>query len=249
LTGRRYGLKVVDGFDLRLDPEAATRANVAYLNDQFDELNNSLELALAAYNGGESRVRNLHQRYGNNLWDGRIYYSLPSETREYVPRILAAAWLFLHPGDYHLEFPDMDYTTTMLAVRDEISIDELSICLGQVRNPDGWFRILRNLNPRLSPGDHVPAGQSIEFPAVLVPVYEERCLEGPTLARARELHEASYPDEPEMIHYTVKRGDTLSRIASSFDCSSIGEIADLNQLRAPRYTIHVGQTLKIPPCE
>ena len=35
-TGRRYGLREVDGFDMRLDPEAATRANVAYLNDQFE---------------------------------------------------------------------------------------------------------------------------------------------------------------------------------------------------------------------
>jgi len=248
LTGRRYGLKVVDGFDLRLDPEAATRANVAYLNEQFESLNNSLELALAAYNGGENRVATLHRRYGDNLWDSRIYYSLPRETREYVPRILAAAWLFLHPEDYNLEFPELNYETTMLELRDDIAIDELSICLGQVENPGGWFRTLRNLNPKLQPGDRVPAGEQIEFPQLLVEHYEERCLEGEHLVRARELHEANYPDEPEMIEYTVRHGDTLGRIASRFQCTSIGEIADINQVRAPRYTIHVGQTLKIPPC-
>src|SRR5687767_13417894 len=48
-TGARYGLTQQGGFDMRFDPTAATRANVAYLNDQFRVLNNNLELALGAY--------------------------------------------------------------------------------------------------------------------------------------------------------------------------------------------------------
>jgi membrane-bound lytic murein transglycosylase D len=248
-TGRRYGLKKVDGFDMRLDPEAATRANVAFLNEQFEALNDSLPLALAAYNGGETRARNLHRRHGDNLWDSRAYYSLPRETREYVPRILAAAWLFLHPDDYNLQFPSIDSETAWLELQADIAIDELSICLGQEGNPDGWFRTLRNLNPRLSPGDRVEAGEQIEIPAFLVPVYEERCLDGDHLVRARELHEANYPPEPEMIVYTVRSGDTLGRIASRYRCASIGEIADINRVRGPRYVIRVGQSLKIPTCQ
>jgi membrane-bound lytic murein transglycosylase D len=247
-TGRRYGLKVVDGFDTRLDPEAATRANVAYLNDRFEAMNGNLAMALAAYNGGENRVMNLRRRYGDNFWDSRVYYSLPRETREYVPRILAAAWLFMHPEDYNLVFPSLDTESTMLEVQADIAINELSICLGQEQNPDGWFRTLRNLNPRLSPGDRIEAGEQIEVPTFLIPAYEEHCLEGDYLARAHELHEANYPPEPEMIYYTVRRGDTLGRIASRFRCASIGEIAAINRVRAPRYIIRVGQTLKIPPC-
>jgi membrane-bound lytic murein transglycosylase D len=248
-TGRRYGLKVVDGFDMRLDPEAATRANVGYLNDRFEELNNSLEMAVAAYNGGESRIRSLQRRHGSNLWDNRIYYSLPRETREYVPRVLAAAWLFLHPDEYNLEFPALDSETTMLELQADIAINELSICLGQQGHPDGWFRTLRNLNPKLKPGDRVKTGERIEIPTFLAPAYEEHCLDGEFVARARELHEANYPAEGEMIRYTVRRGDTLGRIASRFRCASIGEIADINRIRAPRYVIQLGQTLKIPSCK
>jgi len=85
--------------------------------------------------------------------------------------------------------------------------------------------------------------------AALVAVYEERCLDGELLARARELHEANYPPEPEMIPYTVRRGDTLGRIASRFRCASVGEIADINRIRAPRYVIREGQTLRIPSCD
>ena len=247
-TGRKHGLRVVDGFDLRLDPAASTRANVSYLNDRFEELNDSLEMALAAYNGGESRLKSLHRRYGSNLWDSKIYYALPRETREYVPRVLAAAWLFLHPEDYGLEFPALDTSTTMLALRADASLDELSICLGQQGNPDGWFRTLRNLNPRMRPGDPIKAGDQIEIPSLLIPLYEERCVDAEFMARVHALHEAAYPPEPESIRYTVRRGDTLGRIASRFRCASLGEIANINRLRAPRYVIRLGQTLKIPTC-
>ena len=52
-----------------------------------------------------------------------------------------------------------------------------------------------------------------------------------------------------MIPYTVRRGDTLGRIASRFRCASVGEIADINRIRAPRYVIREGQTLRIPSCD
>jgi membrane-bound lytic murein transglycosylase D len=248
-TGRYYGLKVEDGFDTRLDPVAATRANVAYLDDQFAVLNDSLDKALAAYNGGENRMDRLNRRFGGiSLWDSRMYYSLPRETREYVPRVLAAAWLFLHPEQYNLEFPTYDTRKTTLQVQNDIAIGELTICLGQEQNPQGWFRTLRNLNPRLGPGERIEAGEEIIVPAVVAEIYPQRCLEGEVLERARKLHDANYPDEEELIPYVVRRGDTLGKIASRHRCVSVGELAALNGIRAPRYVIRVGQELKIPNC-
>lgn len=249
-TGHSYGLRVVDGFDMRLDPASAARAAVRYLDDRFEKLNDSLELALAAYNGGESRVERLHRKYPEaGFWDRRIYYALPAETRQYVPRILAAAWLFLHPEQYQLEFPEVDSATAMLELKEHVALGELTICLGQADNPDGWFRTLRNLNPRLSPGERVPAGERIRVPALLVGTYEEQCLEGEVVARARVLHEANYPPEPRMIPYQVQNNDTLSRIASRHRCVSMQELAALNNIRPPRYMIRVGQSLKIPTCK
>lgn len=248
-TGRKYGLQIEDDFDLRLDPVAATRANVAYLNDQFALFNDSLEKVLAAYNGGENRMRAIDRRNGGkSLWDSEVYYALPRETREYVPRILAAAWLFLHPKDYNLEFPEIDTSTTELVLRKEIALGELTVCLGQEQNPHGWFRTLRNLNPRYEPGERIEAETALEVPTVIVQAYEERCLDGELLSRAREMHEANYPDEPEMFIHTVRRGDTLGRIASRHRCVSVGELAAINGIRPPRYVIHVGQRLKVPSC-
>jgi membrane-bound lytic murein transglycosylase D len=127
-------------------------------------------------------------------------------------------------------------------------VGELAICLGQRDNANGWFRTLRNLNPRLGPGDRLEASDQIRVPAFLVSLYEEHCIDGELVERARVLHDANYPDEPEMIVYTVRKGDTLGRIASRFRCASVRQIAEINRVRAPRYVIHVGQQLKIPDC-
>ena len=97
-TGARFGLGYVDGFDQRYDPALAARANAAYLNEQLAIFNNNLELVIAAYNGGEGRMQRLARGSDTaSFWDPKIYYELPAETRDYVPVVLAAAWLYLHP--------------------------------------------------------------------------------------------------------------------------------------------------------
>ena len=157
--------------------------------------------------------------------------------------------LFLHPERYNLEFPKLETERATLVLEQEIALGELTVCLGQSQNSNGWFRTLRNLNPRLSPGERIEAGEQIVLPAHLVPVYEDKCRGGAEYVEiARALHDANYPDEPEMIPYVVKRRDTLGRIASRHRCTSIGELAAINNVRAPRYMIRVGQTLKIPSC-
>ena len=195
-------------------------------------------------------MKGLHRRYaGSSFWDSKIYYALPSETREYVPRILAAAWLFMHPEDYNLEFPTLDTRLAELTVVDDTSLSELTVCLGQAEDQDqGWFRTLRNLNPRLEPGDTIEAGHTVRIPEKLLPVYQAQCLEGELVARAKKLHDANYPDEPELIPYVVRRGDTLGKIASRLRCASLGELAAINRIRPPRYVIRVGQRIRIPSC-
>ena len=163
-----------------------------------------------------------------------------------MPRILAAAWLYLHPENYNLHFPQYSIDTATLTVKRDTSLDELCICFGQAQDKlDGWFRVLRNLNPRLDPEDLIKAGDGVEIPTILMEVYEQKCLVGELLDRARQLHEARYP---EMTIYTVVAGDTLGQIAARSRCTSQSELATINNLRPPRYLIRAGQTLKIPGC-
>lgn len=246
-TALRYGLRTVDGFDSRLDPVASTRASAAYLRDQFRTLNDDLEKVLAAYNGGESRVRKLDRKHaGVGFWDPSFHYSLPRETQNYVPEVLAAMWLFLHPEEHGLDFPALEATITTIRVEEAISLDELTVCLGQAGNPRGWYRTLRNLNPRLRGGERIPALGTVKLPTVLVPVHSERCVgDAAPLRLARELYAAAHPERPVGTEYTVRRGDTLEGIASRHGVS-FRELAATNRLTPPNYVIHVGQRLTLP---
>ena len=48
--------------------------------------------------------------------------------------------------------------------------------------------------------------------------------------------------------YTVKRGETLTQIAQKFQCDT-GDLAKVNKIKAPRFAIRPGQTLKLNGCE
>lgn len=247
-TARRFGLGG-NGFDERLDPALVARANVRYIEEQLHEFNDNLELTLAAYNGGESRMRRLaKQNPGRGFWSERIYYALPAETRDYVPKVLAAAYLFLHPDEYGLRFPSFDATISELRLESELSLAELAICLGQDARPEGWFRTLRNLNPRIKPEQRMPVGSAVRVPISLIDAYAVRCRNPELMARIAALQEAKSPQGPVEVGYTVRRGDTLAAIARRTRCSSVNEIAALNGIRGPKYALKLGQRLRLPTC-
>ncbi|MGE4069711.1 MAG: transglycosylase SLT domain-containing protein [Lysobacterales bacterium] len=247
-TAQRFGL-TRNGFDERLDPAAVARANAAYVEEQLAAFNNDLELTLAAYNGGEGRMRRLAAKNpGKGFWSQRIFFALPTETRDYVPKVLAAAYLFLHPDEYGLRFPVVDSQLGLLTLDRPLSLGEVAICLGQDERPEGWFRTLRNLNPRLKPEERLAVGATLRVPARLVAAYGERCSDDQFLARIAALQDARHPAGPTQVGYTVRRGDTLMAIARRTRCSSVEEVARLNNIRGPKYALRVGQQLRLPTC-
>jgi membrane-bound lytic murein transglycosylase D len=207
-TARRYGLGRVSGFDMRLDPVASTGASAVYLTTQLNRFANDLAKALAAYNAGESKLATLHRQLaGVSFWDAKVSDAIPVETRNYVPAVFAAAWIFLHAEDYGLRPSGVEVGTTTIALREPVSIGELALCLGPVSNRNGWFRTLRNLNPRLSGSERIDAGEKLRMPSMLVPSYVEQCAgDSPLLARARDLHDAT--DEKESRFEHGPDGDT-----------------------------------------
>ena len=85
-TAKAYGL-ALRPTDERLQPAksaAAAARYLKYLHGQF----NDWPLALAAYNAGEQRVRNLLERHKARTYD-QIATHLPAETQMYVPRVEA----------------------------------------------------------------------------------------------------------------------------------------------------------------
>lgn len=251
-TGQRFGLGWTDGFDTRYDPQLAARASTLYFNERFAELNHNLEFAIAAYNGGEGRARRLYQASaGRSFWDPAVFAQLPPETRDYVPYVLAAALLFLHPEDYGLEFPKVESAATMMKLDAPASIYQLAICLGGER--DGYFRVLRNLNPRYEPHDAIAAGTELRVPAAVPPLYRQYCLSGPRAQLASELVKARKPALPAFVasatgrSYRVKAGDTLSSISRRYRCPGPEQLARSNNLHPP-FTLRPRQQLRLQGC-
>jgi len=262
-TGTRFGLGNVNGFDQRFDPQLSARANAAYLNEQLAIFNDNLELVLGAYNWGEGAMQRLANRNPDaSFWDPKIFFEISPETRDYVPMVLAAAWLFLHPERYHLTFPHIDERAASIELKQPTSIDELTICLGQDGNPNGWFRTLRNLNPAYEPQQAIAAGTRIEIPYKLVAAYDKSCSAGKWVELASDLHTAAAPvapvaaghNAPSVAHhasahsYVVKHGETLGGIARKVGCGDVRELAAANHIKGPSYNLHVGQTLQVPAC-
>ncbi len=90
-TGKRYGLRVDWWVDERRDIRKSTLAAVQYLKDLYSMFQ-SWELAAAAYNSGEAKIDRAIKRFGSNdFWQISQHRFLKPETRDYVPKIIAAA--------------------------------------------------------------------------------------------------------------------------------------------------------------
>ena len=187
-TGERYGLRVDGYVDERKHPEKSTDAALRYLGDLHDQFG-SWYLAAAAYNTGEGRVaRVMRQVTGKekggdaDFW--RIRGRLPSETREYVPLMVAAALIGKEPEKYGLGGVQrwMPLETDEVQVPAGTRLSLVAEAVGVSENE------LKRLNPHLvramtPPGKkayavRVPRGRTERFAAELCRRAEARRREG-----------------------------------------------------------------------
>jgi membrane-bound lytic murein transglycosylase D len=286
-TGRRFGLgNDGTGFDTRYDPRASADAAAAFLNERMAGLGNSIELSLAGYNGGEGRAARVYQGSGGrSFWDANVYNQFPAETKDYVPMVIAAAWLFLHPQEYGIRWPRVSAKPATIRLAQPASIYELTICLGNYGSRDGYMRALRNLNPRWEAESTIPAGSILNATTRIAWLYRFNCSGGKRADLAKQLvasrvqsavvrigpmtttsndNTAGEPAQAEQAEakqaapvkpakpakpktYTVQRGENLTSIARKFSCD-LGDLAEANKLKAPKYAIRPGQSLQLDGC-
>lgn len=107
-TADDFGLNRNTWYDGRYDVVASTNAAIRYLSHLNKTFDGDWLLTLAAYNTGPGNVRNAMQRARNAglepaFWNLR----LAKETREYVPRIIAATKMIANPQNYQLVLPEL----------------------------------------------------------------------------------------------------------------------------------------------
>lgn len=162
-TGKIYGLDQNHWYDGRRDVTAATQAALDYLQKLFLDFG-SWELALAAYNCGEGCVsRAIQNNAAKGLPTDYLSLSLPTETRHYVPKLMAFKKLILEPGSFGVvlnEIPNQPYFTRVSLNTGAININSAARLAGL--SVDEFL----SLNPAF-PRKVIQAGSDV---SVLVPV-------------------------------------------------------------------------------
>ena len=234
-TGRRYGLDVDAWVDERRDPWRATDAAIRMLSELNDRFG-SLYLAAAAYDAGPGKIERGLNRYdfgqtqGNDLFfalaDERF---LRRETRDYVPKLIAAAMIAKEPekwGFDHIERWDpLRYDS--IEVHDAVGLDVLA------RLADTTTDAILDLNPQFI-RRVTPPGRTVW---VRVP---------PGRADSATARLAVLPPQRRVtfVEHVVGRGETLGQIAMRYHVT-VDLIVSANRGVKAR-SLRAGRVLVIP---
>jgi membrane-bound lytic murein transglycosylase D len=236
-TARMYGLRMDSWVDERRDPYKATSAAARHLRDLRDRFG-SIYLAAAAYNAGGGKVSRGLARLPDDEEDSlntdATFFRLSDtrhlrqETRDYVPKLIAAAIIAKEPERYGFPaFAEVEpHQWDSIIVNDATGLDVVA------RLADTTVAALREMNPQYLRLATPPRSRSV----IRLPQGK-----GQTVAVAY----AELPPSKRVTfheHY-VTRGQTLSHIATLYRVS----VSDLREANpAAGRTLRIGQRLIIP---
>jgi membrane-bound lytic murein transglycosylase D len=237
-TAKLYGLRVDAYVDERRDPIKSTVAAARYLRDLYD-LFGAWPLAMAAYNAGEGKVmRALQKARAESFTDISKTRLIRRETKEYVPRFMAATIIAKNPDRYG--FPQEASEPHQF---EEVVVTR-PLHFHAIANATGVpYTELRLLNPELRrdatpPGDDayllkVPVGTKAKVEQLLdrIPTYKF-----PPMAKSQ------FASAGSSRWYKVRGGDTLEKVSRRFRIP-LKTLKTRNNLTGP--TIRPGDFLVI----
>ena len=234
-TAIRYGLKVTRDVDERSDPEKSTRAAARYLKDLY-AMSGDWNLALAAYNWGEGKVRRLIQSTDlEDFWQlADLNRKVPAETKNHVSLILACVVIGNNPEKYG--FPtqlDPPINFDRVSISKPIDLRAAAKALGISVDE------LKRLNPSIrrfyTPSDD-PDFQ------LKIPIDSGPGVQGKLAALPKAVFE---PPADFNGRHKIQLGETLSEIAVLYNVS-VDELERANDLQS-RHRIRAGSWLYVPP--
>ncbi len=193
-TGTRFGLSQTAYVDERSHPEKSTRAAARYLKWLHSHFAGDWLLAMAAYNSGENRVAGAIAKCGYaDFWELYRQGLIPSETRNYVPIILAITIVSKNQKRYGFNVrpdPAIHYDTTDIA--DQTDLKVVADLIGVP------YEVVQDLNPELRRGS-TPPGQS----------YTIRVPKG--MKKSFEVAFAELPEEQRTRRAVIARAEPIER--------------------------------------
>ncbi len=217
-TARKYGLRVDWWTDERRDYEKSTRAAAAYLKDLYSMFE-SWSLATAAYNAGEGKIMRAVSRYKTEDFAKLIRYRyLSRETKDYVPKMLAALTIAKNPGKYGFE--NLEYDDPLVFDRVSVPGGTDLAALGRIVgvHPDS----LHELNPQLRRFCTPPNDNQ----------YVIRVPKGFGLIAAERMEEIRTDAKVTFLRHKVGRRESLASISKRYG-TSVAALMEINGLRRP----------------
>lgn len=223
-TGRLFGLRTNWWIDERKDIIASTYAAAHYLK-HLHGLFGSWPLALAGYNSGEYRVAYaISKQKTDDYW--RL--NLPSQTRWFVPKFMAALEIGRNAEKYGFSKSDVEPVSF-----DAIRIDKSTDLRLIAKSAGCTYRRIQDLNPSMKRWA-TPPGMIVEL----------KVPEGTGKTVLAALEDIPEGERVTWHRHRVNRGETLSQIATRYEIS-LRELKRINEIKNV-HRIREGNIILIP---
>ncbi len=197
-TGKNYNLAQNPWYDGRRDIVASTSAALDYLQYLY-EMHGDWHLALASYNWGENAVaRAIEKNKAKGLPTDYLSLGMPTETRYYVPKLQALKNIIMNPHAFDIDLdpvPNTPYFVTVEKTRDM----DVRVAAKLADMPLNEFLAL-------NPGHNRPVIVAKGSPGLVLPTDKAKIF----LANLEEREQPLVSWQ----RYTLKRGDSLARLAA-----------------------------------
>ncbi len=228
-TGRKYNLRADWWIDERRDPVKSTMAAAEYLQDLYNMFG-SWPLAMASYNAGEGRVyRAMLKTKSEDFWELKESRHLRRETKNYVPKFMAATIIAKNPQAY-----GFDVELEKPLVYDEVEVTVPVDLRVVAKYLNTTYEELKLLNPELRRWTTPP---HYKFYTLKIPYGTKELF-------ALNYDQITNGQKTTWDRHLVRKGETLSLIAKKYG-TTVEAIREVNRL-AKRQTIREGTYLLIP---